>query len=273
MNISELKVLIIEDELLFAKHLEVKLKDKVANVFVANNSENGTYYLTEEKPHLIFLDNLLPGIDGIDVIKFYKEKSPDVKIVLMSSVFSVDDISTALKNGADYVFNKKKELDESIDLILSSFTPEEKNEYGIFQYFNWFSSDSKNKKVERIGIIEDEELFTLDLKSTLNKITQTDKPINISSYSNKSSFINDSNNKNLDLIFLDYYLPDSDGKEMIEIIKKQSPSAQIIVLSGQTDPNIAVDLNMLGINYYIVKNNEWKSNLLDCLFKNGIIEM
>src|SRR5690554_36540 len=60
-------------------------------------------------------------------------------------------------------------------------------------------------------------------------------------------------NEAIDLILTDFRLPDHDGFQMIEAIKKINPSLPIIVITGYSDVNQAVKVIRLGAYEYVTK--------------------
>lgn len=65
-----------------------------------------------------------------------------------------------------------------------------------------------------------------------------------------------------DIVFLDLFLPDSFGQETFTEIEPHVKSAPIVILSGLSDKNIALDIVKLGAQDYIVKG-EFDATLLE----------
>lgn len=59
---------------------------------------------------------------------------------------------------------------------------------------------------------------------------------------------------NPDLITLDYSLPDGNGAEVLEQIKAHNPAIPVVIISGQEEITIAIELLKLGATDYFVKN-------------------
>lgn len=64
-----------------------------------------------------------------------------------------------------------------------------------------------------------------------------------------------------DIITLDYALPDFNGEALLKRIRQESPSSQVIIVSGQNDVSVAVNLLKEGAYDYIVKNVDTKERI------------
>jgi two-component system, NtrC family, response regulator AtoC len=64
-----------------------------------------------------------------------------------------------------------------------------------------------------------------------------------------------------DIISLDYTLPDSNGREILEKIIAITPETQVIIVSGQNDINTAIDLMKIGAYDYIVKGVDTRDKI------------
>jgi two-component system, sensor histidine kinase and response regulator len=61
-------------------------------------------------------------------------------------------------------------------------------------------------------------------------------------------------NQTFDCIFVDYRLPDQDGLALVQAIRQMKIQAPIVVLTGQGDERIAVDLMKAGASDYLSKS-------------------
>jgi two-component system, NtrC family, response regulator AtoC len=97
-------ILVIDDEALTLRTISRALRDEGFDVFVAMNGEEGLKVLAEERPELALLDVVLPGIDGIEVLRQMKKLAPNTIVVMMSAYRMVDRAVEAMKLGAyDYL--------------------------------------------------------------------------------------------------------------------------------------------------------------------------
>ncbi len=108
-------ILIIEDDKFLRELIVRKLNEEDFEVSQAVDGEEGIKKIIEEKPDLILLDLILPGIDGFEVLARMKKESAlsSIPVIILSNLGQKDDVEKGLKMGAiDY-------------LIKAHFTPGE----------------------------------------------------------------------------------------------------------------------------------------------------
>ncbi len=97
-------VLVLDDEALTLRTISRALRDEGLEVFVAMSGEEALQIFAEEKPDLALVDVVLPGIDGIEVLRQIKRQSPGTIVVMMSAYHMVERAVEAMKLGAyDYL--------------------------------------------------------------------------------------------------------------------------------------------------------------------------
>jgi len=96
--------LIIDDEELTLRTISRGLRQDGFEVFTALSGEEGLKLFQEEKPDLVLLDIVLPGIDGVEVLRHIKQANPYAIVVMMSAYHLVERAVEAMKLGAfDYL--------------------------------------------------------------------------------------------------------------------------------------------------------------------------
>lgn len=103
----------------------------------------------------------------------------------------------------------------------------------------------------RIFIVEDDKIFAKRLQYELSLNSDLD----LSIYTDGKSLLKALQDEP-DLITLDYHLPDSQGDELLQIIKKELPLTPVIIISGQQDVSTALDLMKNGAYDYLVKGDD-----------------
>lgn len=99
---EEKKILIIEDDYYLRDLMARQLLIEGFKVVGAEDGETGLEKAASEKPDLILLDLILPGIDGYEVLEKLKS-NPElskITVVIVSNLAQKSDIEKGLKMGA-----------------------------------------------------------------------------------------------------------------------------------------------------------------------------
>jgi len=113
MKDSEKKrILVIEDEKHIAEGLKLNLSLHGYNVTIAPDGTSGLQAWKEWQPDLIVLDIMLPGIDGLSVLRNIRLENERIPILILSAKGSPDDRVKGLSYGVDDYLSKPFNLDE-----------------------------------------------------------------------------------------------------------------------------------------------------------------
>lgn len=112
-----------------------------------------------------------------------------------------------------------------------------------------------------IQIVEDNEWY--------NKLLVHSASLNpdyeVQSFMTAGDFLQQFENAAPDVVTLDYRLPDMNGIEVLEQIKKRRPQTEVIIISEQQDIATAVELFRLGAYDYLIKEKDIRNKLLNTL--------
>jgi two-component system, NtrC family, response regulator AtoC len=97
-------ILIVDDEALTLRTIGRALDGEGFEVFLASTGEEALKTISEQQPDLALVDVVLPGIDGIEVLRQAKKISPATIVIMMSAYHLVERAVEAMKLGAyDYL--------------------------------------------------------------------------------------------------------------------------------------------------------------------------
>ena len=99
-------ILVVEDDKFLRELISKKLVSEGYNISQAVDGEEGLKKIKEEKPDLVLLDLILPGIDGFEVLARAKEESEVIKIpvIILSNLGQKEDVEKGINLGAvDYL--------------------------------------------------------------------------------------------------------------------------------------------------------------------------
>ena len=120
------KILIIEDDKFLRELIVSKLAKENYDVLEAVDGEEGIKKIKEEKPDLVLLDLILPGIDGFEVLSQMKNDPAvfSIPVIILSNLGQREDIERGLTLGAtDYMIKAHFTPGEIIEKIKSILHP------------------------------------------------------------------------------------------------------------------------------------------------------
>jgi two-component system alkaline phosphatase synthesis response regulator PhoP len=124
-NPAKKTILLVEDEENLHEALKLNLELENYDVVSAFDGTQALKAIQQEYFHLIILDVMLPGIDGINVTETIRIQNNDTPILMLSAKNSSADRVLGLKKGADDYLTKPFNLEE---LLLRIHKLIEKNE-------------------------------------------------------------------------------------------------------------------------------------------------
>ena len=130
-------VLIVEDDVHIRELLKLYLEKEGYGVTVAADGRQGLEQFRREKPDLILLDVMMPGMDGWEVCRAVRAES-QVPVIMLTAKSETDDKVMGLKAGADDYITKPFEMKEvlaRIEAVLrrtSGITTEKKTRRLVF---------------------------------------------------------------------------------------------------------------------------------------------
>ncbi|MBU1852056.1 MAG: response regulator [Candidatus Omnitrophica bacterium] len=97
------RILVVDDETNLVKAIEIRLKQANYEVLTAGDGIEGLEKAKKERPDLILLDVLMPGMDGYQTLVELKalDETKSIPVVMLTAKGQVEDVVTAQGMGAD----------------------------------------------------------------------------------------------------------------------------------------------------------------------------
>ena len=125
MTTNELKkILIVDDEayvrLLIEQSLE-ELEDAGVKILTANNGEEAIQLVQEEQPQMVFLDVMMPKMNGFEVCRMIKRELAleNIYVVMLTAKGQENDRQESEQAGANLYMTKPFDPDELLKLAES----------------------------------------------------------------------------------------------------------------------------------------------------------
>ena len=98
---GEHRILVVEDEPDLLRGLELNLKAEGYSVLTSTNGESAIKQALRERPDLVLLDVMLPGMNGFDVCQELRRKGFQAPIIMLTAKSEEVDRVIGLTIGAD----------------------------------------------------------------------------------------------------------------------------------------------------------------------------
>lgn len=89
---------------------------------LVQDGETALTLLETEQVDLVFLDIIMPVMDGIEVLRRIKDRQPNLPVIMVTATSNIEHVIGALREGADDFVRKPVDLDElglSVSRVLS----------------------------------------------------------------------------------------------------------------------------------------------------------
>lgn len=204
------KILVVDDEADIREIVRLYLSEEGYAIVEAVNGQEAILKAQTEKPDLIVLDIMMPGINGFEVAKHLKDDPNTQHIpIIILSVLAQD--SQFRQGILDYISKpfRQDELVQTVRRILEKI-------------------ETKNIK-KNILVVDDDP----DIVDIISICLKDNNLIPEKAY-NGPEALEKAKNKEIDLILLDINMPGMNGFEVIKLLKedKKTSDIPIVVLTG-----------------------------------------
>ena len=111
------KILLIDDEMDFITVMQLRLQANGYTVITAYTGEEALRKIKEEKPDALLLDIMLPGEDGLSILKKIRQENQNIPVFMMTAFSNEERYSVANKLNASGFILKTSELQKEVQKI------------------------------------------------------------------------------------------------------------------------------------------------------------
>ncbi len=167
---DSIRVLVVDDEEPLRRLLNKELARKGFSVVTAPDGRSALVLLKDNSFDVILLDIVMPGIDGISVMKKMKADPASPVIIVLTGRATVETAVEAMKNGAYDYLTKPYKLEELAIVINRAY------EYGNLSKRNvLFQQELVRKESPFEFVCESRQLQ--EILTLIKKIAPTDSPV------------------------------------------------------------------------------------------------
>lgn len=127
------KVLLVDDEEQFVEVLAQRLQTRGFHVETTFNGDDAIQLIGQHDVDVVILDVLMPGRDGIEVLREIKRIKPLIEVIMLTGHGTVDTAISGMKLGAYDYLMKPTDTSELVEKITKSFQRKTEQEERIRQ--------------------------------------------------------------------------------------------------------------------------------------------
>ncbi len=105
------KILLVDDEREFVQTLSERLQARHYPSSVVYNGEEALEFVKKDEPDVMVLDLMMPGIDGIEVLRRLKQERPNIEVIILTGHGSEREERLAAELGAFAYLKKPVNID------------------------------------------------------------------------------------------------------------------------------------------------------------------
>lgn len=116
-----IKVVIVDDQVILRESLKfiVEQDPEIKVIGLGGNGKEAFELCSSLNPDLVLMDIMMPGCDGVEGTKLIKSKFSHIKVIILTTFNDEENISKAIKNGANGYVLKDIKPDELILAVKS----------------------------------------------------------------------------------------------------------------------------------------------------------
>jgi two-component system OmpR family response regulator len=96
-----MRILVVEDDLETARYISKGLRESGHTIDHSADGREGLFLATENSYDLLIMDRMLPGLDGLSIIRALRAAHHRTPILILSALGEVDDRVQGLRSGGD----------------------------------------------------------------------------------------------------------------------------------------------------------------------------
>ena len=148
--VSEMRILVIEDERTLAGFIEQSLRAEGHAVTVCHDGPSGEAAALTGDYALVLLDLTLPGKDGLEVLRGVRARIPELPVIVLTARAAVEQRVEGLDRGANDYVTKPFSLEELLARVRAQLRPRSQPDASVLEAAG-IHLDLRTRRVERDG--------------------------------------------------------------------------------------------------------------------------
>lgn len=230
-----IKLLVVDDENGVCDVIRRTFSYIGFSVFTATNAERALLLFRKERPKIVFLDLVMPGTDGIGLLRQFKEIDAGVIVIVVTAVGGGEARAGALAAGAEEYIQKPFSHNYLRDVVLEKIKA--------------FLDKQGGMLPPKILLVDDEK----ELRQSMRAFIEPRFGCEILEAEGGEVALETVRSMLPDVVFLDIKMPGVSGLDIIEQVRSLVPEAKIVIVSAWNSGEVMSRALDLGADDYMSK--------------------
>ena len=163
---KKLRILIVDDQRLFADGLKVVLESQAKQLEVIGIAENGSAAVSmvrRTRPDIVLMDVRMPVMNGVEATRVIHTSYPEIKILMLTTFSDDEYVTDSLRYGASGYLLKSRPAEELVDSVRTLAT-------GILQI-------DPEVSASLVQLAQEDEREDLEIKARLKTLSRRERQI------------------------------------------------------------------------------------------------
>ena len=233
---EKIKLLLVDDEEEFLASTAAALKRRGFDIHTAGDGVSALKMIEKAVFDIVVLDIKMPGIDGAEVARRLSKEHQDLPVIILTAHGSIPQAFEASKDGVYDYLAKPCDIDLLVEKIKEAVRAHPVKK-----------SSCRGEGIS-VMIVDDEEELLASMRTILER-----RRMIVTTAQSGPEALTLLSNTDTDVVILDIKMPEMDGLEVLQAIKKQFPAVEVILLTGHPDVDNALRGVKMGACEYLVK--------------------
>jgi DNA-binding NtrC family response regulator len=121
VTMVKMRIMLVDDEERFLQTTQKMVAKKGYDALTAVSGEECLKKLEQELVHVVILDVKMPGMDGVETLKYIKQRFPLVEVIMLTGHATAESAVEGLKLGATDYLTKPTSIDDLITKAEEAF--------------------------------------------------------------------------------------------------------------------------------------------------------
>ncbi len=230
-----IKILVVDDEREICDSIKKPFEYLGFTVFAATTAKKARSVMQKKRPKIVFLDVLMPDVDGLDLLKEFKAIDPNVIVIMVTAKGDLKTQNKAIELGADEFMRKPFGIDDLRSVAMEKI--------------GRLLDKGGHMKKSSVLIVDDQKKARDNLKTFIEPRYECE----IIEVGDGKTAIEKVQSLSPDIVLMDVRMPGISGIDAIKKIKATNPDCRIVVISAWKSPDVATKAMSLGAFTYLDK--------------------